>query len=134
MRPQDGDGDGIARCDIGAVEVEPRALTVLIDIKPGDSTNPINLKNKGVIPVAIISTSTFDATTVDRASVTFGPIGAKSVSSSLENVNGDGLLDLVLHFRTQQTGIHANDVQACLTGQTGTGMSIQGCDSIRIVP
>jgi hypothetical protein len=125
-----------ARCDIGAVEIEGGAniLTVIIDIKPGDGTNPINLKSKGVIPVAIVTTSTFDATTVDPSSVTFGPSGTKSQSSSLEDVNGDGLLDLVLHFRTQQTGIQSSDTQACLNGQTSTGTSIQGCASIRIVP
>ena len=29
-----------------------------IDIKPGSNTNPINLRSKGVIPVAILSTAT----------------------------------------------------------------------------
>jgi hypothetical protein len=44
-----------------------------IDIKPGSFPNSINPRSKGVIPVAILTTDTFDATTVDPLSVTFGP-------------------------------------------------------------
>jgi hypothetical protein len=134
-RPQDGNKDGIARCDIGAMEVEtPSFLPVTIDIRPGDSSNPINLRSTGVIPVTILSTSTFDATSVDPASVTFGPNSAGSVRNSLVDVSGDGQLDLVLHFRVQQTGLQASDSYACLVGQTRNGTPIEGCDYIHIVP
>ena len=37
-----------------------KVRTVGIDIKPGSFPNSINLKGKGVIPVAILSTTTFD--------------------------------------------------------------------------
>jgi hypothetical protein len=113
------------------VELGPTVTEVALDIKPGSSTNPINLRSRGVITVAIFSTATFDASTVDPASVKFGPNGATSTQNSLEDVNGDGRLDLVLHFRTQETGIQLGDTQACLTGQTRSGESMQGCDSIR---
>ena len=53
--------------------IEEEAAEVVIDIKPGSFPNSINPKNKGVIPVAILTTATFDATTVDPLSVTFGP-------------------------------------------------------------
>ena len=77
---------------------------VAIDIKPGSDPNSINLKSKGVIPVAILSTDTFDATTIDPLSVSFGPHGAMEGHGRghIEDVNGDGLPDLVLHFRTQE--------------------------------
>jgi hypothetical protein len=132
-RPEDGNRDGLARCDMGALEVPPGTLPVQVDIKPGDSTNPINLQSQGVIPVAIISSSTFDATMMDPASVRFGPGEARSTSSRLEEVNGDGLPDLIMHFRTQQAGIQPGDTQACLTGQTRSGTPIQGCDTIRVL-
>ena len=43
----------------------PRARKVTIDIKPGSDPNSINLGSAGVIPVAILSSEAFDATTVD---------------------------------------------------------------------
>src|SRR5437867_8144077 len=52
-RPQ-----GSAR-DIGAFELEAGRVVVGIDIKPGTSPNPLNLKSKGVIPLAILTTGTF---------------------------------------------------------------------------
>ena len=132
VRPQDGNGDGVARCDIGAYEKEGLTVSqVTVDIKPGSAKNPINLKSKGVIPVAILSSATFDASTIDPASVQFGPSGATSTQNSLEDSNGDGRLDLVLHFRAQETGIQTSDTQACLTGQTDGGLRIEGCDSLQ---
>ena len=116
------------------MEVERNFLTVEIDIKPGNNTNPINLKGKGVIPVAILSTSAWNTRSDSLSSVQFGPNGTSSLSSNLVDVNNDGRLDIVLHFRTQQSGIRASDTQACLVGQTRSGTSIQGCDRIRIVP
>lgn len=50
-------------------------------------------------------------------------------------MNGDGRRDLVLHFRTQQTGIAAADTEACLEeGTIEDGHRFRDCDGIRIVP
>jgi len=49
------------------------------------------------------------------------------------DVNGDGRLDLLLHFEVQQTGIDRGDIKACLTGKTREGVDVKGCDSITIV-
>ncbi|MBC8231525.1 LamG domain-containing protein, partial [bacterium] len=75
------------------------ALSVEIDIKPGSYPNSINLKNKGVIPVAILTTEDFDATSVDGTTVTFGRDGAKPIHGGghLEDVNDDDKLDWVGH-------------------------------------
>ncbi len=45
----------------------------------------------------------------------------------------DGDLDLVLHFRTQETGIACGETEADLTGETFDGQVIEGFDSINIV-
>ena len=66
----------------------------------------------------------------------FGPDGAPLVHGNghLDDVNGDGFLDLLGHYRVNQSGIGVGDTRACLTGETFDGKSFVGCDSITIVP
>jgi len=133
-RPVDGEGDGSAICDIGAYEL-PQEQAVAIDIKPGETPNSINPRSGGVILVAILTKPTFDATTVEPLSVRFGPNGAMESHGRghLEDADGDGDLDLVLHFRTRETGIQCGDTSAFLTGKTQSGQAIKGTDSIETV-
>lgn len=106
-------------------------LTVAIDIK---SYN-INPRSKGVIPVAIFTTDTFDATNVDPLSVVFGPNRAMAIHGigHIEDVDGDGYDDLMLHFNTQNTGIECGFTSVSLTGETFGGQAIEGSDSINTV-
>ena len=115
-------------------------VEVSIDIKPGSDPNSINLKSKGLIPVAILGSATFDVTTVDVTTLLFeGALPAHDLSDPLvyadhlQDVNGDGYLDLVSHYRTQDTGITKGDTSATLTGLTNTGWLIVGTDSVRTV-
>jgi hypothetical protein len=108
---------------------------VTIDIKPGSYPNSINPMSKGKIPVAILSTDTFDATTVDPLSIAFGPIGATESHGRghIEDVDGDSDADLVLHFQTQDTDIQCGDTSASLVGETFSGQAVEGSDSIKTV-
>ena len=108
-------------------------LQVSTDIKPGSSPNSINPRSKGVIPVAILTTETFDATDVDPSTVFFGPTGTEAtpVHSSLEDIDGDGETDMILHFKTVATGIQCGDLSATLTGKTFSGQMVQGTDSVK---
>ena len=111
-----------------------------IEIKPpAQAPATINPDSSGKIPVAILSTSTFDALAqVDPASLTFGHSGDEAslamCSPSGQDVNNDGLADLVCQFNTEQTGLVAGDGIAVLKGKTVTGKAIQGSEAIRIVP
>ena len=111
-----------------------------ISIKPGSgSSSPINPKSHGTIPVAILSTATFNAvTSIDPTTLTFGRTGTEQslafCNTGGEDVNGDGLLDLVCHFQTQSTGFQSGDTLGILIGKTFLGTPILGQDTIRIVP
>ena len=112
-----------------------RLTAVTIDIKPGSFPNSINPLSNGVVPVAIISTPTFDATTVVPATVRFGPNGTEAApqQSALEDVDGDGDTDMILHFATRSTGIPCGATSAVLTGQTSGNELVEGVDSVRTV-
>ena len=105
-----------------------------IDVKPGSEENPINLKSKGVIPVAIYTTEGFDATAVDIETVVFGPNEASPVHFAYEDIDDDGDIDLILHFRTQEVGIAEDDTEVTLSGITESGTAFTGTDEIKIVP
>ncbi|MBI5475553.1 MAG: T9SS type A sorting domain-containing protein [Ignavibacteriales bacterium] len=128
---------------------------VLIDIKPGSFPNSINCQNQnGVIPVAILSTPEFDARTVDHTTVRFGPSGAKEthcvggnggkgqrigsgnecpLKRHEEDVDGDGDIDLIFHFKHSETGLACSDTIGTLTGKTFSDKNISGSDIIRPV-
>jgi len=111
-----------------------------ISIKP-DAAPPvrINTRSNGTIPVAILSTPTFNApTSVDTGTLTFGRTGNEEslafCNTGGEDVNGDGLLDLVCHFQTEFAGFNSGDAVAILKGRTVQGGPIVGQEAIVTVP
>lgn len=95
-------------------------------------TSSINLKSKGRTPVTIITTPASDATTIDPASVRFA--GAAPVHYSREDADGDGDIDLKLHFMTAGLNIKPADREAILTGQAYDGVPVVGMTPIKVVP
>jgi hypothetical protein len=105
--------------------VPKRATVVAVDIKPGSCPNPVNVKSKGVLPIAILGTSDYDVTTIDPTSIRL--IGVEPIRSGYEDVAGpvsdgndcecitdtdgpDGFLDLTLKFMTQRIVEAVGDV------------------------
>jgi uncharacterized repeat protein (TIGR01451 family) len=134
-------------------------VPVAINIKPGSFKNPINLKSKGVIPVAVLTTAAgeyglplaFDATTIFPLTVRFGPEpvviagggareahGRGHIEDAIERsdeVTKDGDLDMVLHFRTQESELTGTETKACVRGEFGPMHFIfHGCDLVTFVP
>lgn len=107
-------------------------VIVDIDIKPGNHPNSINLKSKGKVPVAILTTDVFDAYAVDPVSCVFA--GAYPFRWNMEDVEHDGDQDMLFHFMTQELDLDENSTKAFLEGLTYDGLTITDADSINIVP
>jgi hypothetical protein len=137
------DGNALTGSDqvsVTVLPVETAPVEVEIDIKPGSDPNSINLRSKGNVPVAIFSTPAFDATTIDPATVTLADAPVRAVGrkgerqAAAEDVNGDGLMDLLVHIDTQALVLAPGAVEAVLTGTTYDGTPIRGSDAVQIVP
>ena len=134
---------------------------VPVDIKPGSCPNPLNVKSKGVLPVAVLGTEDFDVTTIDPATIKLSREGIEdSVSPirwSYEDVatpfegelcdchelTGDGYMDLSLKFDTQElvNALKLNEVpgetiELTLTGsfkEEYNGIPIEGKDCMWVL-
>jgi len=134
-------------------------VPVAINIHPGSKKNPINLGSRGVIPVAVLTTLAgeydlpldFDATTIQALTARFGPEplvisggGAHEahdtghIEDSIERSDEetrDGDLDMVLHFRTKESGLTGLEIEACVRGRFGPmDYVFHGCDTLVFVP
>ncbi|MGH9788108.1 MAG: hypothetical protein ACRD4U_05340 [Candidatus Acidiferrales bacterium] len=124
---------------VDPTDVEIVHLTfVEIDIKPGSDPNSINLGAEGVIPVAILTTPEFDATTVDVSTLTLSGAavrlrGKSQNAKGLEDVDADGDLDLVAQFDINELELTEGSTVAVLQGKTLSGEDIIGTDSVRVV-
>jgi hypothetical protein len=139
------------RFDTGTGDFELNiCLPITVWIKGQDGTNPFNLGSHGVLPVVIPTTEFFDAVDeVDVETLELGTfvvdsagievfVGVPIVKCSILDQDGDGDMDLVVHFSTDAI-VGLDDVDDTTTelrfsGATYLGMCIEGVDRIRVVP
>ena len=112
------------------------AMPVNIDIKPGSSTNPFNVKSKGVLPVAIMGSSDLDVNDIDIPTINLvGPDGEITIIPD----KYDSDVNLIVFFSTQAVvGIlgDVNDgdtVTLKIKGKLLNGISIEGEDVVLII-
>ena len=82
----------------------------------------------GVVPVVLLSTPAFDAITADVKTITLGAAHETHVDKKtgepqrhLEDVDHDGDTDLVLHFRSNETGLACEPAVVPFNGRTADG-------------
>jgi uncharacterized delta-60 repeat protein len=112
---------------------------VAIDIKPDSRRNQVNPTSRGRIRVAILSAPDFDAPAmIDRNTVRFGRTGDEtsllSCKKKGQDVNHDGLQDLICEFSVRATGFRIGDTIGILTAHTIDGITLTGSDSVKVVP
>jgi hypothetical protein len=129
---------------------------IKIDIKPCSCPNPLNVADKGLLPVAICGSEDFDVSTIDTASIRLE--GVAPIRSSYEDVatpmtdvaelcecttaGPDGQLDLTLKFNIQDIVAamgqinDGDELELTLTGaldEAFGGTSIKGTDCVLII-
>ena len=129
---------GMEFCGSMVIAEYSDVIDVSIDIKPGSFPNSINLGSNGNIPVSIFSTLSFDARTIDPASVTLAGASVLLRGKSnwlyiIEDINNDGLEDMIVHIDTTALQLSVGDIDAVLEACTISGVKIRGTDSVRIV-
>ena len=96
--------------------LECQADEYYMDIKPGSCPNPLNVKSRGVLPVAFLGTEDFDVTQIDPATIMLActaqplrwsysdvatPVGPDAELCECTEEGPDGFLDLTVKFATQ---------------------------------
>lgn len=139
-------GENLLSESLAAVSI----LAVDIDVKPDSDDNTVGCgSGRGVIPVAILTTPQFNASDVDVATVRFGPGHAVEAHRALparpgshdgdrgrheQDVDGDGDVDLVLHFTREDASIACGDTEVTLVGATTGGRRIRGSCAVNTIP
>ena len=122
--------------------MSPPVLSPEIDIQPGSDPNLIDPTSRGVVPVAILGSASFDVADIDVTTLALGPIGAGSVFDlthwlirllSSRDINHDGYGDLTSVYRIRETGIAFGDTDTCITGDLEDGTPFESCDAIQTV-
>ena len=94
---------------------EPTVITVEFDVKPTSCPNPFNMGSKGVLPVAILGTTSFDVSTIDPATIMLEgvaplrwnfedvtrPVDPRHDSCECTTLGADGFMDMTLKFDHQ---------------------------------
>jgi len=123
------------------IRFDPVEMTgVGIDVKPGSDPNCFNINDHGSIPVAILGSDTFDVLDIDTSTILFAGLevfvrGKKGPQCNGEDVNDDGILDLVCHFEDDASNWEPDDdSSATLAGKLSDGSEFEGSDSICVRP
>lgn len=124
---------------------KPKVLAISIDVKPGNNTTtvldasgvaqPMALRGtaRGHLPVALLSSEKdeFYPMEVNQGTLRFGATGKEESlvrcnGGHGQDVNNDGIPDLICHFDLKKANFALSDGEGTLTGQAGDGRDFEG--------
>jgi DNA-binding beta-propeller fold protein YncE len=137
-------------------------IEVDIDIRPWSCRNPLNMRSRGVLPVAILGSEDLDVRTIDVSTITLSLEGAEEgaaptpIRSSYADLSGplegelcdrhelgpDGYEDLFLKFKTRAVARaigaigelnHGDEVVLIMRGSLKDGIQFEAEDSVKII-
>jgi hypothetical protein len=151
---------GRMQTEVVAGKIGENCVRVPVDIRPTSCPNPLNLGEKGVLPVAILGTNNLDVSKIDLESIML--MGVKPLRSALEDVatpqppapsppaepcsycntlGPDGYMDLTLKFDAEAIISVLNKLpqplpdcmRLTLRGTLKDGRPMMGGDSVVII-
>lgn len=137
-------------------ECQTYTMRVPVDIKPQGCPNPLNIKAKGVLPVAVLGTAHFDVSRINPDSIRlegiaperyaledvgtpFSPFTGKTKSTDCTSAGWDGNTDLTLKFDMKSIvsalgSVKDREVKVLhLSGKLKDGTPIEGEDVVIIL-
>jgi hypothetical protein len=107
------------------------AIQIDLDVRPHQARDHVNTRSRGLLPVAILGTPGLDVREVDVSTLGFGPGQARvEKRPKLRDVTRDGELDLIVRFRSNETGLEPGAGEACMEGALLDGTPLFGCAKV----
>lgn len=113
-------------------------VPIQVNIQPGAEGSCLRNDGHGVIPVAILGEIGLDVRAIDPQTVHLETLSAKMVGSNrplvnYEDVNGDGIEDLVVQIEDSEGVLEAGTNVVRITALLNDGTLLEGSDSICVL-
>jgi len=110
----------------------PRFVSISVNPGCASEIKPVVAGQMGAVRVALLGAANFDVTQVDIPNLALH--GAKALNVITQDVNHDGIPDLVATFDSSEVKLHSQATVVRLTGWLKNGQSFSGEAKIRVVP
>src|SRR5208283_801041 len=108
----------------------PFEVQIAVSPSCSEARKPVAPGQPGTLTVALLGSANLDVGHVDTASLTFH--GANALSTSVQDINHDGIPDLVAVFDTGEVRLDPRADRGTLQGWLKNGRAFFGSGQIRV--